>query len=109
MADVLAVARLLQSLPRVFAVYGTPRDVEQIVATLRAVVVARKLERSLRVHLLHAIQLLCKLQTGIISTKQLEHAVAATDLAVCAHHIVSTFTCTCRPYTYMSMYALTSV
>ena len=86
---VLLVARFVLSLPKVFAVSGTPRDVERIVASLREVIVARKLERPLRVHLLHSLQLLCKLQTGIISIRQLETAVAATDLAVCEHHLVS--------------------
>lgn len=90
MSEVFLVAQFLHSLPKVFAVSGTPRDVERIVASLRDVIIARKLERSLRVHLLHALQLLCKLQTGIISIKQLENAVAATDLAVCEHHLVST-------------------
>ena len=88
-AVVLLVARFVHSLPKVFAVSGTPRDVERIVASLRDVVVARKLERPLRVHLLRALQLLCKLQTGIISLQQLETAVAATDLAICEHHLVS--------------------
>ncbi|CAI7991642.1 hypothetical protein GBAR_LOCUS791, partial [Geodia barretti] len=85
---VLLVARFVLSLPKVFAVSGTPRDVERIVASLREVIVARKLERPLRVHLLHSLQLLCKLQTGIISIRQLETAVAATDLAVCEHHLL---------------------
>ena len=89
MADVLLVARLLHSLPSVFAVSGTPRDVDKIVASLRAVVVARKLDRPLRIHLLHALQFLCKLQTGTVSICEFEAAVAATDLAVCEHHIVS--------------------
>ena len=89
MADVTLVAQLLHSLPSVFAVTGTPHDVERIVASLRAIVVARKLDRQLRVHILHALQLLCKLQTGTISIKQLAIAVASTDLAVCEHQIVS--------------------
>ena len=89
MADVLLVARFLHSFPKVFAVSGTPRDVERIVAFLRDVLVARELDRPLRIHLLRALQLLCKLQTGIISIKELEVAVFATDLAVCDHHIVS--------------------
>ena len=89
MADVLLVARLIHSLPSVFAVSGTPRDVDRIVASLRAVVVARKLDRPLRIHLLHALQFLCRLQTGTVSINQFEAAVAATDLAVCEHHIVS--------------------
>lgn len=89
MADVTLVAQLLHSLPSVFAVTGTPHDVERIVASLRAIVVARKLDRQLRVHILHALQLLCKLQTGTISIKQLAIAVASTDLAVCEDQIVS--------------------
>lgn len=89
MADVTLVAQLLHSLPSVFAVAGTPHDVERIVSSLRAIVVARKLDRQLRVHILHALQLLCKLQTGTISIKQLAIAVASTDLAVCEHQIVS--------------------
>ena len=89
MADVLLVARLIHSLPSVFAVCGTPRDVDRIVTSLRAVVVARKLDRPLRIHLLHALQFLCRLQTGTVSINDFEAAVAATDLAVCKHHIVS--------------------
>ena len=88
-AGVLLVARLLHSLPRVFSLSGTPRDVERVVSSLRDVVVARMLERSLRLHLLRALRLLCKFQTGIISIQQFEKAIIATDLAVCENQIVS--------------------
>ena len=86
--DVLLVAQFIHSLPKVFAVTGTPRDVERIITCLKELVAARKLKRPLRIHLLRALLLLCKLQAGIISIQQLEVAVAATDLAVCTHHIV---------------------
>ena len=97
--DVTLVARLLHSLPSVFAVSGTPNDVERIVASLRTVVVARKLERSLRVHLLHALQLLCKFQSGAVSIKQFEVAVVSTDLAVCEDQMVSVIHVCIRYYT----------
>ena len=90
MADVfLVVSRLIHSLPRIFTVSGTPRDIELIVASMRAIVVARKLDRPLRVDLLQVLQLLCQLQTGFISIKEFEKAVAATGVAVSEHEIVS--------------------
>ena len=77
------MATLLTSLPRVFAVAGTPRDVERVVASLRGMIVARKLRRPLRVQLLRALQLLCKLQSGSCSIREFKVALAATDLIAC--------------------------
>ena len=81
------MATLLTSLPRVFAVAGTPRDVERVVASLRGVIVARKLQRPLRVQLLRALQLLCKLQSGSCSIREFKAALAATDLIACEHQM----------------------
>lgn len=90
MANVL-VSRFLHSLPALLvASEELNSDVERIVSSLRSVIVARKLERSLRVHLLHTLQLLCKLQAGLVSKKDFDSSVKsmAEDVIPCDDHRV---------------------
>ena len=86
MSEATLVARFLHSLPTVFAVTGTPRDVQRVVASLRHVITARSLQRRLRLHLLHALQLLIQLECGTLTIAELERAIGAVDLAECEHH-----------------------
>ena len=100
MSEATLVARLLYSLPQVFAEAGTPRDVDRVLASLRTVIAMRSLERRHRIHLLQAVQLLCKLQCGLLSIAELEKAVIATDLVVCEHDKVS---CTCSSSKFLHL------
>lgn len=88
MADVL-VSRFLHSLPVLLvASEELDNDVERIVSSLRSVIVARKLERSLRIHLLHTLKLLCNLQAGLVSKKDFDSAIIsmAEDVSPCDDH-----------------------
>lgn len=88
MADEL-VSRFLHSLPALLAVSRElDNDVERILSYLRTVIVARKLERSLRVHLLQTLKLLCNLQARIVSMKDFDSAIKlmAEDVGPCDDH-----------------------